>query len=456
MGEDRNPVVQFVGRAWDQVKSPLYRNAFFIMLTSVIGNGLGFFFWIIVGRLYQGKVQDPGAAVALFQAIAFLGTIGNVGLGIGLIRFLPETEDKVSLINASLTVSGIASFVLSIGFLLTLPLLLPVFSFVYADESPLRVLLYVLTIIACTIAIGMAPTIDDAAIAMRRADLSTWRNTLFALLKIPLVLIVFFLLLAGRAGVFLSIALSFGLSVAVTGFVLLPRAVPGYRPALEWRLSIIRPVLRFALGNYAATAIGSAAATLPAVMILAALGPSQGPSNAFYFYVALVVASLLYIIPGATFTSFYAEASQKNADHRKDERRAIGLSLLLLIPGIAVMILFSETMLRLFGDPEIATQAVTPLRILTFASIPVFLNGILGTRVRVRKRTLPLIVAAAIVTIITLGLGWVLLSNPDLGIDGLAYAYVFGQAAATPYLYWEARDAYDAIPTEPVFGQPLE
>jgi O-antigen/teichoic acid export membrane protein len=453
MGEDRNPVVQFVGRAWDQVKSPLYRNAFFIMLTSVVGNGLGFFFWVVVGRTYASN--DAGAAVGLFQTVAFLGTVGNLGLGIGLIRFLPETEDKASLINASLTVTGVASLLLSLGFLLALPIFLPGLAFVLEDPSPWRVLLYVLTIIACTIAIGMAPTIDDAAIAVRRADLSTWRNTLFALLKIPLVLLVV-VVLAGRAGVFLSIALSFGLSVAITGFVFLPRAVPGYRPRPEWRLSTIRPILRFALGNYAATVIGSAAATLPAAMIIAALGQSQGPSNAFYFYVALVVASLLYIIPGATFTSFYAEASQKNADHRKDERRAILLSVGLLIPGIAVMVLFSETMLRLFGDPNIAEEAVTPLRILTFASIPVFLNGILGTRVRVRKRTLPLIVAATIITSFTLGLGWVLLQNPDLGIDGLAYAYVLGQAAATPYLYREARDAYDAIPTEPVFGPPLE
>ena len=132
------------------------------------------------------------------------------------------------------------------------------------------------------------------------------------------------------------------------------------------------------------------------------------------------------------------------------------MSVGLLIPAIAVMWLFSDTMLRWFGVAGIAEEAVTPLRILTFASIPVFLNGVLGTRVRVRKRTLPLIIAATITTVITLGLGWLLLQNPDLGIDGLAYAYVLGQAAATPYLYIEAREAYEAIPAEPPLGQPLE
>src|SRR5204862_7578605 len=101
-------------------------------------------------------------------------------------------------------------------------------------------------------------------------------------------------------------------------------------------------------------------------------------------------------------------------------------------------------------------QAVAPLRILSLASIPVCINGIRATRVRVRKRTLPLIVSATIATVITLGLGFVLRQNPDLGIDGLAYAYVLGQVAATPYLFYEAREAFDAVPQEPLLGQPLE
>jgi O-antigen/teichoic acid export membrane protein len=262
--------------------------------------------------------------------------------------------------------------------------------------------------------------------------------------------------LPGRAGIFLSLAVSFGVSVAILGFVLIPRALPGYLPRPELRVEKIRPILRFSLGNYAAIAISAAGTLLPTPLIYDVLGPTEGPKNAAYFYVALIVASLLYIIPGAAFTSFYAEASHGNTDRRRGERQAILLSVGLLIPAIAGMWLFSDWVLRLFGDPAYADEAVTPLRILTIASIPAFLNGILGTRIRVRKRTLPLIVAATIAASITLGLGWVLLQNPDLGIDGIAYAYVLGQAAATPYLYTQAREAYESMPTEPLVGQPLE
>src|SRR2546428_31890 len=338
MNTARDQLVRLVGRGWDQVKGSLYRNAIFIMLTSVISSGLGFFFWLIVSIRYQQA--DIGAAITLFSTLGFVGVLGNLGIGVGLIRYLPETEDKPALVNAGLTLSGVVTFALSLVFLAVLPVLIPSLAFVLQDPP------YILTIVLCTVTIGLAPILDSTSIAMRRAEMQTVRLTIFALLKIP----------------------------------------------------------------------------------------------------------------GAAFTSFYAEASHKNVDRRRGERQAILLSVSLLLPAMAVLWIFSDPMLRLFGggNPAYADNAVTPLRIMMFASIPVFLNGILGTRVRVRKRTLPLIISATIVTSITLGLGRFLLQNPDLGIDGLAYAYVIGQVAATPYLYLEARQAYEAVPSEPFLGQPLE
>ena len=447
MNNARDRVVQLVGRGWDQVKGSLYRNAIFIMLTSVISSGLGFFFWLVIGNAYDKN--DVGSAIVLFQTLGFIGTLGSLGIGVGLIRYLPETKDQTALVNAGLTISGVVTFVLGLAFLAILPLVLPNLAFV------LQFPLYIATVLVATVALGLAPTLDSTSIAARRAELQTWRNTIFAFLKIPLALgVVAFL--PGRAGVFLSLSLAFGVSVVVLGVWLLPRAVPGYRPRPEFRIERVRPILRFSLGNYVAIVISAAGSLLPTPLIYDVLGPIQGPPNAAYFYIALIVASLLYIIPGSAFTSFYAEASQKNMDRRRGERDAILLSVGLLIPAIAAMWFFSGPMLRLFGDPAYADQAVTPLRILSFASIPVFINGILGTRVRVRKRTLPLIISATIATVITLGLGSVLLQNPDLGIDGLAYAYVLGQVVAMPYLFYEAREAFDAVPQEPLLGQPLE
>src|SRR2546428_326187 len=450
MEDARDRMVRLVGRAWDRASSPLYRNAFFIMITSVVGNGLGFFFWIVLSNRYQ--TVDIGAAITLFATLSFLASLGLLGQGTGLVRYLPEAEDKGALVNTALTVTGLLCLGLSVIFLVVgVPVFLPELSFVLRDP------LYVLTIVVCTVPLGVAPIWDQAAIAVRRADLQTWRNTTFAVLKIYFALIIVSVL-SGRAGVFLSLTLAWSVSVLVLGFALLPRALPGYVPRPQLRIQALRPMLRFSLGNYVAAVIGAGASSLPLPLIYVVLGSNAGPTNAAYFYVASIVAGLLFIIPGAVFTSFYAEASHADTDRRDADRKATLLSLGLLVPAIGVMLVLSETMLRLFGggNPLYAQEAITPLRILTFASIPVFLNSILGTRVRIRKHTLPLIVATAITSVITLGLGYVLLQNPDYGIDGLAYATVLGQAVATPYLYYVARESFEAIPTEPILAPPLE
>jgi O-antigen/teichoic acid export membrane protein len=147
-------------------------------------------------------------------------------------------------------------------------------------------------------------------------------------------------------------------------------------------------------------------------------------------------------------SSFYAEASQKNANRHADERKAILLSLALLIPGIAVLWVFSRDMLTWFGDPAYAAGAVGALRILIFGSIPAFLNSILLTRVRIRKKSAPLIVASTITTAVILGLGVILLQTN--GIEGLALASVLGGAAATPYYYAVARKSFKEEPAPPV------
>ena len=123
MNTARDQLVRLVGRGWDQVKGSLYRNAIFIMLTSVIASGLGFFFWLIVSIRYQQA--DIGAAITLFSTLGFVGVLGNLGIGVGLIRYLPETEDKPALVNAGLTLSGVVTFDLSLIFLAVLPVLIP-------------------------------------------------------------------------------------------------------------------------------------------------------------------------------------------------------------------------------------------------------------------------------------------------------------------------------------------
>src|SRR5438094_239891 len=341
----RDRMVRFVGRAWDQVKSPLYRNAFYLMLAYVVGQALGLAFWVVAYRFYSSN--DAGYAIAMINTLTFLAGVATLGMPVALIRFLPETDNPTALLNSVV-------------------------------------------------------------------------------------------------------------SVLVAAFVFLPRVIQGYRPRPRFSRKRLRPMFTFSIGNWAAAVIGSAGSLLLPLVIINTLRPTTiggvvitpSDSTAVY-YAATVVAGSLAAIPAATMTSLYAEASQRNAARRQDERRAIGLSLALLVPGVVALWFLADSLLRILFDlkPELADLGGPALQILGLAAIPVFLNTVFGTRVRIRKQVAPLIISSAIMTATTLVLGYLFLVW--FGLIGLAWAFVIGNVAPTPYLFLAAGKPLEEQAIEP-------
>src|SRR2546425_1065064 len=364
VGKARDVIVSNAARGLDQVKTPLYRNAFYLMLAYAVGQALGLLFWVIAYRFYSSN--DAGFAIAMVNTLTFLAGVATLGMPIALIRFLPESDNPTALTNSVLTVSGAIVFLLSLVFIIGLPIWAP----------------------------GLV--------------VQFWRPE-----YVPIVVLT-------------AMAYTFG------------------------------PMFGFSIGNWVAGVIGSAGSLLLPLVIINTLRPvsaggaviTSSDSTAVY-YAATVVAGSLAAIPAATMTSLYAEASQRNASRRRDERRAIGLSLALLAPGILALWFLADTLLRILFDlrPELADLGTPALQILGLASIPIFLNTIFGTRVRIRKQVRPSIISAAILTATTLILGYLFLTWYSL--PGLAWAVVLGNAAATPYLFFAAGKPIEEEAIEP-------
>ena len=447
----RRALFRFALRLGHEVKTSLYRNAIFLMANSVVGQGLGFIFWLVVARVYVP--DDVGFAVTLFSTVSFVAVLAVLGQGVSLIRFLPEAENKAGLVNSSLTIVALAALLLGGGFLLFIAALGLNLSFVLDNFA------YPVTILVGAVAASLGPVLDSAAIASRRADIPLTRTVILGVLKIPIAVAIAFTLSTtlgiGRFGVFLALVSSIVISVLLEGLWLLRRALPGYLPRPHGDFSLLRPMMRFSGGNYAASVVAAAGTSLLPLLILETLG-SVGARNAAYFYVASAVAALLSVIPSAAFTSFYAEASYPHADRHRDERRALLLALGLLIPGIVVFWVFANWVLLAFGggNQGYAAGGTDALRILTLASLPAVANNLFATRVRVRKRTRPLIIAATISSTVMLGLGFVLLRTD--GITGLAMAYDAAALAATPYYWYAARKSFAEEPLEPTEPAPVQ
>ncbi len=83
------------------LNDPLFKNAYFLMLSSVTFAGSGFFFWVIATRFYFTEEVASGS-IAAMNLISMLLLLG---FDISLVRYIPEREDKRELIKSYLTIS---------------------------------------------------------------------------------------------------------------------------------------------------------------------------------------------------------------------------------------------------------------------------------------------------------------------------------------------------------------
>ena len=123
------------------LNDPLFKNAYFLMLSSVTSAGSGFFFWLIAARFYSTEniglasaiiaamglisinlflkrkalttncieesiIKETGFLVKVFackKVLAQVLSLERKCFDISLVRFLPEREDKQEMINSCLT-----------------------------------------------------------------------------------------------------------------------------------------------------------------------------------------------------------------------------------------------------------------------------------------------------------------------------------------------------------------
>ncbi len=90
------------------LNDPLFKNAYFLILSSTTSAGSCCFFWLIAARFYS--TAGVGLASAIIAAMGLISMLSLLGFDISLVRFLPEQEDKEELINSCLTISFIFPF----------------------------------------------------------------------------------------------------------------------------------------------------------------------------------------------------------------------------------------------------------------------------------------------------------------------------------------------------------
>ena len=390
------------------LKASFYSNALYFLIAKASDPIFGFVFWAIAARFYTST--DVGLASAAVSGVLMLAMIANLGLGYGLIRFLPNhNKDANSLINTFSNLNVLASLVVALIFLGGLGLWSPALLFV--RETPG----YFIAFVLFTIATALSQLIDNAYIARRRTNLLLARSMISGLIKLPLVIV-----LARQSwgfGIFNSWAVSCLIALFFGIILFLPRAQPGYRVSLTINKRLLNETLRFSLGNYFSMLFWSIPSLVFPLIIVNLLGPEL---NA-YFYISWAIGSVLGMVSAATSISLFAEGSYAEATLQTNIWRSLKMVLLILVPALVIILVFADNILLIFGT-QYAENGTGLLRILAVSSLPLAVNSTYLAVQRVAKNLTVIVGLSAFVMVVALGLTYLLL--PHMGISGVGIAWL--------------------------------
>ncbi len=389
----------------------LYSNALYLMTANAVNALLGFVFWMIATKFYSA--EDVGLASAAISAVSLLAMLASLGLGYGLIRFLPQSgKNASSMINSCLTLGSLASVVSAVIFLGGLGFWSPALLFIRDN------IVYLAAFLLFALASTLLILTDETFIAERRAGFVLAKGLIFNLLRLPLpiLLAAFF----HSFGIFASWGISLGVALLFSVFFLLPRAQPGYRPFIAINRRIVNDILHFSFANYLSVFFWAAPNFVLPIMMVNLLGAEP---NA-YFYIAWATGGILTMIPTAVSTSLFAEGSYEEKKLGLNIQRSLKMVFLILAPAVILIVAFADKLLLLFGS-SYSENATTLLRILSISSLPLAINIIYLAIKRVEKKLKIIIGLTAFVATVTLGLTYFLL--PHMGINGAGIAWLISQ-----------------------------
>jgi len=393
------------------LSDPLFKNAYFLMFSSLTSAGSGFFFWLIAARFYS--TADIGLASAIISAMGLISMLSLLGFDISLVRFLPEREDKQELINSCLTISFIFSLALALIFIAGINIWSPSLSII--RENKILLLLFVaFTAIAPLTALQS----QGIFVGFRKAEYS-FIQTIVTFARIG---IVPFLTAFGALGIYASYGLT-PILAFLLGFLLISR-VCKYRLFPSVKREVINDLFHFSSGNYIARIFEMLPTFVLPIMVVNILGAEK---NA-YFYIAWQISMLLHAIPRWTSMSLLAECSYNQEEIIWNVRRAMKFILILLTMAITGIFLFGKYLLWIFGE-EYARNSLDVLLILVLGSIPFAFNAVYASIKRVKREIKPVIWIYGGIAVITLSVAYSLVRI--YGIESVGIGWLVGNIAVT-------------------------
>ena len=382
----------FVGQSYlRQIKRDFFfTNSFFFSLNTLAVTGLGFLFWWTSARFYSSDVL--GEFVVVITTAQLITTIANFGLSYSIIRYLPVCydENKIEIINTSITIVSLFSTVLSI-ILLFLAKLFPLsFSSHYISEHQLFLFLVFVVSLGVYQLLSPVLAVSRSGIILLCTSVATGISRVVFLVSLSLrfdnsrMLMVAFALPTLLACIFL-------LSIAI------PKLISGFSFSPGINVRVLRSIRKYSLLSYGSNVLHD----LPYQLFPQYISNQINLASAAYFYIAWNFFNLITALANSFSLSMFVEGSYRVKKISELTRKNI-VSVILLTTTIAASIfLLAHPLLRLFGN-DYAQNGVPLLRIITITSIPAVLVYSLVAHLRIKMSLFPVLTAFAIIAVLSI------------------------------------------------------
>lgn len=405
------PLLGLLKMQWRRMQgSTFLMNALYLMLSAFVVAALGFVFWVIVTRSYPSATV--GLSAALLSVSGLLSMLSLAGFDTTFVRFLPKSERPGDHINSGMMVVALLSGVLSIAFVLSLPLSAPELAFVLHNPW------YFIGFVFFTVATSLNVLTNAVFLAGKRARDIFIINLLFSLLKVALP----FLVTTGSAvTIFVMVGISqlFGLALSL----MVMKARFGYVFSPKIHLDVLRVTRKYSFSVYASSILNLLPPTLLPLIVVQQLGSA----NAAYYYIVFTIASALYTIAYASMQSAFAEGSHEETAMKAHIVKAAKLVGVLLVPAALAVFGLSDFILGIFGA-EYAAAGSTLLKLFALSAVGVAVSSALGAIFKVMHNLRGVVTMNVVYAAVILALSYLLV--PHVGLIGVGWAWGVGTAAA--------------------------
>jgi O-antigen/teichoic acid export membrane protein len=387
----------------------LFRNSFYLMVSTGVMAVLGFGFWWLCARLFSPT--QIGLGTALISAMSLITYLSLLGFNSTFIRFLPKSERRNAKINTGLLLVFGAATVLAVGYVVALPTLAPKLAFVHDN------LWYAagFVLLAALAAINLLT--DSVFIAYRAAKYNLLINSIMSFTKLMLPLLAvglgaYGIFLASGAAAFLALVLSLLFMIRDFGFSL----------KVNVSRSVIGQVMSFASANYVANCLN----ILPTLVLPLIIVNRLGAAEAGYFYLAFMVANLLFTVAYSVAQSLFAEGSYSEIELSGLVKRAVAILGAIMIPAALALALSAHWLLMVFGRGYSSSASGT-LVVLALSALPLAVYTVAVVLLRVRRQNYSLIAMNVLFAALISGLAWLWAPR---GLPWVAVAWLLGHLVA--------------------------